>query len=65
MRFFIFWETEKLEGNIQSEKACYNVFDIVDPVFTDVEVDSCKVHRSKTRINDDDEHEPVPETEEW
>ena len=57
-------EAQEFEKDIEREEESDQVFDPEDPRDADIEVDGGKIHRSKARVDDDDEHKTVPESHE-
>ena len=61
VRFFVLGQAQEFEKDVESEEDGDQVFDPEDPGHADVEVDGGKVHRREARVDDDDQHEAVPE----
>ena len=61
---FILGQTQEMEWDIDNEEGRAHILDLKDKIVANVEGDGSEVHRWEARVDDDDEHDTVPEIQE-
>ena len=61
---FILGQSQEMEWDVDNEEGRAHILDLKDKIVANIEGDGSEVHRWEARVDDDYEHDTVPEIQE-